>query len=43
MAPMAATLINDAMIDNVIAYIDTFPDMPAPATIDGDVAHGAEL
>jgi len=43
MAPMAATLMNDAIIDNVIAYIGTLPDSPAPATIDGDVAHGAEL
>ncbi|MCH7820975.1 MAG: c-type cytochrome [Proteobacteria bacterium] len=43
MAPMAATLFNDAMIDNVIAYIGTLDDIPAPATIDGDVAHGARL
>ena len=43
MAPMAATLVNDAIIDNVIAYIGTLPDSPSPATIDGDVAHGAKL
>ncbi|MDH3747984.1 MAG: c-type cytochrome [Gammaproteobacteria bacterium] len=43
MAPMAATLVNDAMIDNVIAYIGSLPDTPAPATVDGDIAHGAEL
>ncbi len=43
MAPMAATLMSDAIIDNVIAYIGTFPDTPAPATIDGDIAHGAKL
>jgi cytochrome c oxidase subunit 2 len=44
MAPMAATLVNDAIIDNVIAYIGTLPDTPAEATIvDGDIAHGAEL
>jgi cytochrome c oxidase subunit 2 len=43
MAPMAATLMSDAIIDNVVAYIGTFPDTPAPATIDGDVAHGAKL
>ncbi len=43
MAPMAATLVNDASIDNVIAYIGTLPDTPAPATIDGDIAHGAKL
>ncbi len=42
---MAATLVNDAIIDNVIAYIGTLPDTPAPATIIGDIdiAHGAEL
>jgi len=43
MAPMAATLVTDAIIDNVIAYIGTLPDTPAPATIDGDIAHGAKL
>ncbi len=45
MAPMAATLVNDTIIDNVIAYIGTLPDTPAPATIIGDIdiAHGAEL
>ena len=43
MAPMAATLINDAAIDNVIAHIQTFPDNPAPATIDGDAERGSEL
>ena len=43
MAPMAATLVNDETMDNVIAYIGTLPDTPAPATINGDIAHGAEL
>jgi cytochrome c oxidase subunit 2 len=43
MRPMAATLANDAMIDNVIAYIQTLPDNPAPTTVEGDVAHGAQL
>ncbi len=43
MAPMAATLVNDAIIDNVIAYIGTLPDTPAEATVTGDVAHGAKL
>ena len=42
MAPMAATLVTDAAIDNVIAYIETFPDEPAPATVDGDVASGKD-
>lgn len=40
MAPMAATLVNDAAIENVIAHIQTFPDNPAPATINGDVDSG---
>ncbi len=43
MQPMAMTLVNDTLIDNVIAYIGTFSDTPAPATVDGDIAHGAEL
>ncbi len=43
MAPMAATLVNDAIIDNVIAYIGTLPDTPPEATVTGDVAHGAKL
>jgi cytochrome c oxidase subunit 2 len=43
MAPMAATLINEAAIDNVVAYIQTFPDAPAPATIEGNVASGKKL
>ena len=33
MAPMAATLADDAAIDNVVAYIKTLPDTPAPATV----------
>jgi cytochrome c oxidase subunit 2 len=43
MQPMAATLINDVMIDNVVAYIDTLPDIPAPTTINGDIVRGAKL
>jgi cytochrome c oxidase subunit 2 len=42
MAPMAATLVNDAAIDNVIAHIRTLPDNPAPKTVDGDVSNGAK-
>ena len=37
MAPMAATLADDAAIANVVAYIATLPDAPAAATIKGDV------
>src|SRR3989344_5002048 len=40
MAPMAATLGDDAAIDNVIAYIKTLPDNPAPATVTGDAKKG---
>lgn len=43
MAPMAATLVNDAAIDNVIAHIQTFPDNPSPTTIDGDVSKGQRI
>ena len=43
MAPMAATLIDDTAINNVIAYIETLPDNPAPATVVGDIARGEKL
>ena len=44
MAPMAATLVDDAAIANVIAHIQTLPDNKAAATIkDGDVDNGARL
>lgn len=43
MAPFAATLTDDAAIENVVAFIETFPDQPAPATQTGDVARGAAL
>ncbi len=43
MAPMVATLVNDAAVNNVIAYIGTFPDEPAEQTIQGDVEHGADI
>ena len=37
------TLASDAAIENMIAHIQTFPDNPAPATIDGNVAKGERL
>ena len=40
MAPMARTLGSDGAINNVVAYIQTLPDDPAPATITGDVRAG---
>ena len=43
MAPMAATLVNDAALRNVAAYIATLPDNPAATTISGDVENGERL
>ena len=40
MAPMAATLPDDTAINNVIAYIATLPDTPAPATVKGNAKDG---
>ncbi|HEV2717905.1 MAG TPA: c-type cytochrome [Terriglobales bacterium] len=42
MAPIAATLANDAALDNVIAYIKTLPDNPAPTTVKGDAKNGQD-
>ncbi|HWZ73125.1 MAG TPA: c-type cytochrome [Casimicrobiaceae bacterium] len=42
MAPMAATLADDAAINNVVAYIRTLPDNPAPATVHGSVKKGQD-
>ncbi len=42
MAPMAATLANDSAIDNVVAYIKTLPDNPAPATVNGNAKNGQD-
>ncbi|MFZ2648497.1 MAG: c-type cytochrome [Burkholderiaceae bacterium] len=43
MAPMAATLSDDAAIANVSAYIKTLPDHPAPATVKGNVKAGQKI
>jgi cytochrome c oxidase subunit 2 len=43
MAPMAATLVDDAAIENVVAYINTLPEPDLPQTVDGNVAHGEEI
>jgi cytochrome c oxidase subunit 2 len=43
MAPMAATLADDAAIDNVVAYINTLPDTNPPQTVMGDIARGQEI
>jgi cytochrome c oxidase subunit II len=43
MAPMAATLADDAAIDNVVAYIKTLPDNPAPPTVRKNATNGQKL
>ena len=43
MAPMAIVLTNETVLENVIAYIQTLPDVPAEQTVFGDVERGAEL
>jgi cytochrome c oxidase subunit 2 len=43
MAPIAATLADDAAIDNVVAYIRTLPDNPAPTTVQKNAARGQRL
>ena len=43
MAPMAATLVDEAAIKNISAYIQTLPDTPAPHTINGDIDEGKDL
>ncbi len=43
MAPMAATLVDDVAIDNVVAYIQSLPDEAAPATVTGEAANGEKL
>lgn len=42
MAPMAATMASDADIDNVVAYIKTLPDNPAPRTLQGSSARAQQ-
>jgi cytochrome c oxidase subunit 2 len=42
MAPMAATLADDAAVDNVVAYIGTLPDNPAPTTVKGNAQNGRD-
>ena len=43
MAPMAATLADDAAISNVVAYINSLPEQQPAATISGDAARGEEI
>jgi len=43
MRPMAMILANDAAVANVVAYIQTLPDNPAPTTVQGDLRRGARI
>ena len=43
MAPMAAVLVDDAAIDNVVAYITSLEETESPSTISGDVVRGEEI
>lgn len=40
MRPMAMAASDPTALENLIAYIGTLPDVPAPPTIEGDVAAG---
>ena len=40
MAPMAQTLPDAVAINNVVAYIETLPDTPAPPTVTGSAKDG---
>src|SRR5690606_25507680 len=42
MAPMAMTLATSEAVDNMVAHIGTFPDTPPTATVEGNVAAGAQ-
>jgi cytochrome c553 len=43
MRPMARTLVDDADVANVAAYIATLPAVPPVATIEGDATRGSQL
>ncbi|MDZ7644684.1 MAG: cytochrome c oxidase subunit II [Woeseiaceae bacterium] len=43
MVPMANTLASEAAVNNVIAYMQSLPDEPAPATIEGNTANGERI
>lgn len=43
MAAMAQILPDDAAVRNVAAYIETLPSSPAAATVNGDIANGADI
>jgi len=43
MAPMAATLADDTAMNNIVAYIKTLPDNPAPTTLKDNAVNGRNL
>jgi cytochrome c oxidase subunit 2 len=43
MAPMAAMLPDEAAINNVVAYLDTLPDVVSAPTISGDIERGGDI
>ncbi|MBE0627284.1 MAG: c-type cytochrome [Burkholderiales bacterium] len=43
MAPMAATLTDDAAVNNVVAYIKTLPENPAPVTLKDNATDGRSI
>jgi len=43
MAPMAATLVNEAAVDDVVSYIETLPDNPAPLTLGQNAKKGKRV
>jgi cytochrome c oxidase subunit 2 len=43
MAPMAATLVDEAAINNVVAYIASLPNTDSAPTISGDIARGEHI
>ena len=40
---MAATLADDAALDNVVAYITSLPDNPAPSTVQSNTVNGQRI
>ena len=43
MAPMAAGLVNETLIRDIAAYVQTLPDEPSAQTVQGDVKNGRDL
>ena len=43
MIPIASTLADDTAINNVVAYINSLPDEPAPSALAGDPDRGRSL